>query len=230
MQGLRVPNSFLDAAHPEGLLDDRFFRGSGTSEATAITSGAVALILQKYPNLKPDQVKRYIADNAQKLASTDAQGQGQGELNLTVMASKPAPGPSDQKFPWATGNGSLEGSRGSDHVTRDGVVLTGDEDIFGNGFDPAAIAKAEASGSSWSGGKWNGSSWSGSSWSGSTWSGSSWSGNSWSGSSWSASSWSGNSWSGSTWSGSTWSGSSWSGASWSGGTWSGGSWQTAYWG
>ncbi len=59
IQGLRVPNSYLDANHPEGRIDSRYFRGSGTSQAAAITSGAVALVLQKYPNLSPDSVKKY---------------------------------------------------------------------------------------------------------------------------------------------------------------------------
>ena len=101
-----------------------------------------------------------------------------------------------QRFTNATGTGSLERSRGQDHLTRNGVVLTGERDIFGKPVDTSALAAAEAAGSSWSGGNWNGSSWSGSSWSGSSWSGSSWSGSSWSGSSWSGSSWSGSSWSG----------------------------------
>ena len=49
IQGLRVPNSCIDANHPEGFLASRYFRGSGTSEAAAIASGAIALVLQKYP-------------------------------------------------------------------------------------------------------------------------------------------------------------------------------------
>jgi serine protease AprX len=49
LQGLRVPGSYLDLNHPEGRLGDRYFRGSGTSEATAITSGTAALILSMYP-------------------------------------------------------------------------------------------------------------------------------------------------------------------------------------
>ena len=40
MQGLRVPGGFLDQAHPDAVFGDRFFRGSGTSEAAAIASGA----------------------------------------------------------------------------------------------------------------------------------------------------------------------------------------------
>ncbi len=64
MQGLRVPNSFIDTMFPSGRIDARYFRGSGTSQAAAVTSGAIALILQKYPTLSPDQVKRFITSNA----------------------------------------------------------------------------------------------------------------------------------------------------------------------
>ncbi|HST24376.1 MAG TPA: S8 family serine peptidase [Gaiellaceae bacterium] len=224
MQGLRVPNSFIDANHPEGLLSSRYFRGSGTSEATAITSGAIALVLQKYPGLSPDGVKKFFTAHTFKIAGADTQAQGAGEFQLgPMLTSNPAPG-QQQKFKDSTGAGTIEGSRGSDHLTRDGVVLSGEEDIFGAPLSSSTLANAEANGDSWSGGFWNGNSWSGNSWSGSTWSGSTWSGNSWSGSTWSSSQWAGNTWSGSTWSGSTWSGSSWSGSSWSGGSWAGAFW------
>ena len=226
LQGLRVPNSWLDANHAEGLISDRYFRGSGTSQAAAIVAGAVALVLQKYPTMSPDLVKRFFASNAVKLASFDSQAQGAGEIRLGEMLSKtPQWSYTGQRFTAATGSGSIERSRGSDHLTRDGTILTGEQDIFGRTFDASALAAAESAASSWSGGEWNGSSWSGSSWSGSSWSASSWSGSSWSGSSWSASSWSASSWSGSSWSASSWSGSSWSGSSWSGS-----SWADAYWG
>ncbi len=44
---------------PRAVLGTRFFRGSGTSEAAAVTSGTVALVLQKYPDMTPDQVKGF---------------------------------------------------------------------------------------------------------------------------------------------------------------------------
>lgn len=78
MQGLRVPNSYLDATHPEGLLGTRYFRGSGTSQAAAITSGAVALVLQKFPTITPDQVKKYFATYAYALSATIGYQQGKG--------------------------------------------------------------------------------------------------------------------------------------------------------
>ncbi len=75
---------------------------------------------------------------------------------------------------------TLEAARGSDHVAANGVVLTGEKDIFGHAFNATAMATAQAAGTSWSGGPWNGSSWSGSSRTGSSWSGKSWAAGTWS--------------------------------------------------
>ncbi|HEU5477007.1 MAG TPA: S8 family serine peptidase [Gaiellaceae bacterium] len=232
MQGLRVPGSYIDQTSPGGVLSDRYFRGSGTSQATAFTSGAVADLLQRYPQLTPDQVKAMLTSSCDKLSSYNWKQQGCGELDMSQLlgASVPSAFASQQYNGPSTGTGLLEASRGTDHISINGVLLQGERDIFGKPFSSAAMAALEAAGSSWSGGVWNGSVWTGSSWSGSSWSGSSWSGSSWSGSSWSGSSWSGSSWSGSSWSGSSWSGSSWSGSSWSGSSWSGGSWLGASWG
>ena len=224
IQGLRVPNSYIDTRSGVTLLDDRFMRGSGTSESAAITSGAAALILDKFPNATPDQVKKLLTTYAFDLPLVGSNGrEGNGELQISDMVSALLPVAVSTTAP-GTGTGTLEGARGSDHLTRDGVVLSGERDIFGQPFNSTAMAVLEAAGNSWSGGTWNGSVWTGSSWSGNSWSGSSWSGNSWSGNSWSGSSWSGNSWSGNSWSGNSWSGSSWSGNSWSGNSWSSAAW------
>jgi serine protease AprX len=226
LQGLRVRNSYIDVNNPDARFAGDYFRGSGTSESAAIVSGAAALILDKYPSATPDQVKKLLMSTGLRIAAKAQQiGGGALQLNSALVTPLPSAAASQQSWDPSTGSGKLEGSRGTDHLTMDGVVLSGEQDIFGKPFDSAAMADLEAAGHSWSGGTWNGSSWSGSSWSGSSWSGSSWSGSSWSGSSWSGSSWSGSSWSGSSWSGSSWSGSSWSGSSWSGSSWSTGAWE-----
>jgi serine protease AprX len=212
IQGLRVPESYLDQNHPEGQLGTRYFRGSGTSESAAIVSGAAALILDKHPGATPDEVKKLLTSTGYEIVGK-AQAIGGGELQLATTLIAPVPN-STQTWPSSDGSGKLELSRGTDHLTLDGVELTGEQDIFGQHFDSVEMAALEASVSSWSGVKWNGSSWSGSSWSGNSWSGNSWSGVKWSGNSWSGSSWSGNSWSGSSWSGNSWSGNSWSTGSW----------------
>jgi len=188
IQGLRVPNSYIDLNYPGGVLSARYLRGSGTSESAAIASGAAALILDKHPTFTPDQVKAFLNQGAAHLAGYTARQQGNGELALAALLTS-GPSKAGQFFTPATGIGSLEIARGSDHLTMDGVVLTGERDMFGKPFASADMAALEAAGNSWSGGVWNGSVWTGNSWSGNSWSGNSWSGNSWSGNSWSSAGW-----------------------------------------
>jgi serine protease AprX len=230
--GLRVAGSYVDQHFGgTGYVSERYFRVSGTSAAAAITSGEAALVIQQRPSITPDQLKKLFQTSGHGLVGLSSRRQGAGVVDLRVALTTPtynAPAKWNT-IDWSTGTGSLEAARGADHLTADGVILAGEQDIFGHPFSSPAMAVLEAAGSSWSGGTWNGSTWSGSTWSGSSWSGSSWSGSTWSGGSWSGSTWSGSSWSGSTWSGSSWSGSTWSGSTWSGSTWSEAGWSTASW-
>jgi serine protease AprX len=223
---LRNPGSHADDNYPEARVAGRWFLGSGTSQAAAVVSGAAAVIIEQRPDITPDQLKKLLADNATHLGGADSLCRGAGLLNLwdSYLAETPSAAAAEQTHTPSTGLGSLEASRGTDHVEDNGVVLEGEQDIFGNTWDGASWSTASAAGASWSGGEWNGASWSGASWSGASWSGASWSGASWSGASWSGASWSGASWSGKSWSGASWSGASWSGASWSGASWSGNAW------
>jgi serine protease AprX len=198
---LRAPGSYIDVNHPEGREADGTFRGSGTSQATAVVAGSVALLLQDRPSLTPDQVKWLLRKTAKSLPAADADGQGAGEMDVRRAVQHRVTGATTQTWPTGAGTGSLEAARGTEHVTMGGVPLHGEIDIFGT---------------AWNGQFWSGLSWSGVSWSGGFWLGQSWSGQSWSGQSWSGVSWSGVSWSGVSWSGVSWSGLSWSGVSWSG--------------
>ncbi len=219
IQGLRVPNSFIDAHAGDGaMLDGRYMRGSGTSESAAIASGAAALILDKFPHATPDQVKRLLKNGAYDMPLCSKAGAcGSGELRLAQIVSAPLPIYVQTIAP-AVGGGTLEGARGSDHLTRDGVVLKGEIDIFGKSFDsgpwrssrpPAAPGRAVRGtaaagpgprGRAPAGQAPRGPARAGPAPAGQAprgpaaagrvrrWSGSSWSGSSWSGSSWSGSS------------------------------------------
>ena len=50
-------SAYLARNHPDYALSEDLFRMSGTSMATAVTSGVVALMLQANPDLTPDEVK-----------------------------------------------------------------------------------------------------------------------------------------------------------------------------
>ena len=195
----RVPGSMLDSMHPGAVVDERYFRGSGTSQSAAVTSGFVAALLSKDPSLTPDMVKWEFEQTAEDLAEGEVLD-GSGRLDAKAATAEPkyAHEAPPQKFE---------------------AALT----------TTSRLGIAAPSGASWSGGEWSGASWSGGTWSGASWSGASWSGASWSGGLWSGASWSGASWSGASWSGASWSGASWSGASWSGASWAGATWSTGFW-
>jgi serine protease AprX len=227
VMGLNVPGSTLANNFPAAVFG-RYLRGSGTSQATAITSGAAADILSAHPDYTPDQVKAALTRSATRISVVNPNKVGSGELNIPGALTASVAN-ATQTFTSATGTGSLEAARGSSHIALNGVTLTGDKDIFGNTWTGSVMGAAEAAGATWSGGIYNGATWSGATWSGATWSGATWSGATWSGATWSGATWSGATWSGATWSGATWSGATWSGATWSGATWSGATWSGATW-
>ncbi|HET7310485.1 MAG TPA: S8 family serine peptidase [Mycobacteriales bacterium] len=220
---LRNPGSVIDTEYPSAVVNTRFFKGSGTSQATAVVSGAVALLLQQHPSYTPDQVKAALMASAEPLPQAGSQDRGAGLLNV-FAASTTLVGSSTQTWPASSGLGTLEGARGTDHVGDNGTDLTGEMDIFGKAWNASTWAAASASYKAWNGGVWNGSTWTGSCWCGSSWTNSTWSNSTWSGSDWANSTWSSHTWSGESWSNSTWSGSGWVSHTWSSHTWSGSSW------
>jgi serine protease AprX len=219
---LRNPGSYVDSANPNARVGDGYFKGSGTSQAAAVVSGAVALLLSQRPDLKPDQVKALLRGTASPMLLADSAGRGAGEINLGAASQAAAPAGSQTAAP-STGTGSLEAARGTQHVADGDVDLTGERDVLGP-WDANAWATSSSAGTAWVDGRWNGRDWTGGCWCTSTWAGPAWSPVDWSGQSWSGRSWSGRSWSGRSWSGRSWSGDGWSGRSWSGRSWSGRSW------
>lgn len=218
---LRVPESNIDQLFPSARVGGRFFRGSGTSQAAAVVSGAAALILQQRPTISPDQIKALFTQSAAKIPSATTTSQGAGALDLKVALGKTTPSALLTKQLWvpATGLGSLEAARGSLHVVDGTVELTGEQDLFGIGWDAAAWADQTLQGVTWVGDVWRTVNWAGLTWTARDFAGRSWSGRSWSDNTWDGRTWSGRSWSGRSWSGRSWSGRSWSDEGWSAMSW-----------
>jgi serine protease AprX len=233
---LRTPNSYIDTMYPTGLLPSttdpaqRYFKGSGTSQATAVVSGAAALLLQARPTLTPDQVKRIMMTTADAMPNADAIGRGAGQLNVRNALAAPTP-TTAQSFSASTGLGTLEAARGSAHVADPdtGTQLAGETDIMGRAWNKSTWAPACTGGTTWTGGTWNGRAWAGGSWTGSSWTTRTWASTTWTGTNWAGRAWmstaAATTWTGRTWSARTWSGRTWSGRTWSGGYWSGAIWE-----
>ena len=176
---LRSPGSSLDLEHPAARIGGRFFRGSGTSQATAVVSGAAAVLLQQRPDLSPDQVKALLRESARPLPLADELGQGAGLLDVRAALSTPTPADAEQDWPRAYGTGSLDLARGSARVALDGVPLVGERSVFYTAWGlPGALA-AVLGGRPWSGGGWTGGTWTGNTWTGNTWTGNTWTSAEW---------------------------------------------------
>jgi serine protease AprX len=180
MLGVMPSGSAIYKRHPEGRAAGGLFKGSGTSEATAVASGVAAAFYSHHLNAAPKQAKAAVRDAARALHKS---GAGQGLVQMVSGRDADAP-ESD------AGESRFNDTSWNHNAWQDG-----------NWVDWLA--------SSWSASSWSASSWSASSWSASSWSASSWSASSWSASSWSASSWSASSWSASSWSASSWSAYGW---------------------
>ena len=238
--GLRVPGSYVDQFHPEGLVGSRFVRGSGTSQAAAVTSGVVALLLQRFPTATPDQIKAYLTVSATPLNLLDPKQyeklaaffnplySGHGIVNVTNGAKDKLPQAS-LAAAFSTGLGSLEAARGTVHVSVDGVVLQGEQDIFASPWDRSRWTQASATAAAWTGGVWNGNRWTGDGWTGSRWTDATWQATSWTGNRWTDDAWTGSRWTGMTWNGNRWTGDGWNGSRWSSDGWTGNRWSSAGW-
>jgi serine protease AprX len=215
---LRVKGGFVDTFLAKAPVSDTLTRGTGTSQATAVTAGLAALLIDAFPGATPDQIKALLTSSVDK---------SRGYKDATGIEAS-----IDLKQAWRLGRRGLPVVASSDPFATCGGVWcrgTADGSSAVVNWSQAAWSGSAWSGSQWLGSQWLGSQWLGSQWSGSQWSGSQWLGSQWLGSQWLGSQWSGSQWSGSQWSGSQWSGSQWSGSQWSGSQWSGSQWSGSQW-
>ncbi|HYK71640.1 MAG TPA: S8 family peptidase [Pseudoneobacillus sp.] len=78
---LRSPNSYLDKLQKSNRVETDYFVLSGTSMATPICAGVVALILEAYPGLSPHDVKKKLINGADPWGNKDENVYGAGYIN-----------------------------------------------------------------------------------------------------------------------------------------------------
>lgn len=217
---LRDPGASIDVDYPAARVGDTLFRGSGTSQATAITSAAVALLLQARPWLTPDQVKNLLG------RGTRLAGTGTRELNVGQALGLIPDASTAQKYRASTGGGKLDDARGDSRVLSNNVPLSGENSVWGP-FHSANWAAFAARKRSWAGGTWMGSTIAGTGWTGVSWASKTWGAATWAGKPWGGTpTWSDPSWTGRGWSGRGWSTTDWGGARYTAGV----DWATSTWG
>ncbi len=242
--GLRVPGGFIDTNVDTGRVGTRFQRASGTSQATAVVSGMVALLLSRTPEATPDMVKAYLTGNAKKIQwrSDDHDRDGRTPARLRPISETWHAGsgsafvggsrrvrPATAPAPTGTGLGTLEASRGTYHVTNGETELRGEVDIFGTAWDPTVWTGLSSTQTAWSGGIWNGNRWTGDAWGDTGWVNVPWTGAETTSDDWSGVRWKGVRWKGVIWDGVRWKGADWTSGQWTSGGWSGVRWKGAAW-
>ncbi len=79
--------------HPDHIASDgEHFRASGTSMASPMVTGAVALLLERFPALQPDQIKWLMQKTAQRYGGSSYSASSIGELDISQAMSFAASG------------------------------------------------------------------------------------------------------------------------------------------
>lgn len=150
----RSLGSAVEINNPLALKAPSYIKGSGTSEAAAVTSGAAALLLEARPELTPDQVKKVLTSTASPIVGRTRHAQGSGRLNVGAALAADQ-GPAVQQVSTATGLGSIEGSRGGRNV---------ESDCNGDGQRELIKGEMDVRCEAWTGAAWTGAAWTGAAW------------------------------------------------------------------
>ena len=207
---LAAPGSTVYEQNGSARVGDANFVGSGTSFSTAITSGAVALLLSAHPDLTPDQVKARLLANTRPGPVGNPFVDGHGALDVAAAV---ASGPMDLAQ-------STHGLRPVAFGTTVSLAPSGPADTW----NPSLWTGAAWNGAAWNGAAWNGAAWNGAAWNGAAWNGAAWNGAAWNGAAWNGAAWNGAAWKGAAWNGAAWNGAAWNGAAWNGAAWNGAAW------
>jgi serine protease AprX len=134
--------SVLEKANPQAATGTGLHRGSGTSQATAVTAGAVAIFLQQHGIVAPQDVRASFAKAARNLPRS---GDGAGLLRLPDRVHSDA---------------SLNRSGTDGSVTSEPTASS---------WSATSWSATSWSATSWSATSWSANSWSATSWSAAGW-------------------------------------------------------------
>jgi serine protease AprX len=228
IDSLRAPLSRVDVEHPEGFVSESLFRGSGSSQAAAVVTGAAALLLDARPELRPDQVKALLQTRTLSAAPRNARFSGAGVVQVDKIFRRTAP-TSVQNWPLSDGSGSIEAARGPVHLVVNGQPVVGEVNVFGAPWEGTRWTGTRWTDGTWNGTRWTGGTWMGTRWTNATWTGTRWTGTRWTEQFWNGTRWTGTRWTGTRWTNDAWSADSWTGTRWTGTRWTDDTWAGAYW-
>jgi serine protease AprX len=212
-------------ANPGSHVGTAYLKGSGTSFATAVTSGAVAALVAARPDLTPDQVKTLLSKTAYRVGAPQWEA-GRGGLDLAAALSDRTPRSAENAEPFPGDPAVMQALIAA--------IVSGDEDAAASSWallSPEARqwAARQWAASSWAARQWSARQWAASSWADISWEARQWAARQWAASSWAARQWAARQWSDEEWAARQWSARQWSARQWSARQWSDDEWAARQW-
>ncbi len=254
-----APDGSAYTKNPVSHVGDAYMRGTGTSMAAAVVTGAVAAVLQAKPALSPNGVKALLTSTAYPLTDASSTGAGAGGLDLAealTAAAGDIPLDPEQQFPgtdagdwgpneddaalWAKFGAAWEAGDFEAAKAAWDALRWQTRQWASRGWMLAVLANSVGQNEgdfkarswaarSWAFDAWLARSWAGRSWAARSWAYDEWLARSWAGRSWAARSWAGRSWASDEWLARSWAARSWAGRSWAARSWAARSWAARSW-
>ncbi|MBI2953686.1 MAG: S8 family serine peptidase [Chloroflexi bacterium] len=210
----RVVGSFLDKLLPDRVVDDVYFRLSGTSQAAAAVSGVAALMVNAAPGITPDQAKRRLMVSASAIRGYDANTVGAGYVDAAGAVRSKANGRQSIRPADSFAVVALPLIKG-----RTPLVW---KDLSYNGG-------VDSRGTAWSNVTWDNVTWDNVTWDNVTWDNVTWDNVTWDNVTWDNVTWDNVTWDNVTWDNVTWDNVTWDNVTWDNVTWDNVTWDNVTW-
>jgi len=234
---LRSPGSVVDKTYPQARVGSDYVRGSGTSMATAVTSGTVAATLAENPKLKPDVIKDlFVGTTYATPGLSRTEGGGSGGLDAATILAKAGRWKSSQASKQNAADAAAVGRDATNWAAFEKAMVDGDQDAAAAqwkklskasqdwsarawaSLDPAARAWADAdwAARAWAGAgtEWAARAWAARAWAARAWADADWAARAWADADWAARAWAARAWADSDWAARAWASDSWNARSW----------------
>lgn len=149
---LASPTCFLARTYANRITDTNYIRLSGTSAAAPMVTGVIALLLSRYPNLTPNQIKAILTRSAKHLGGVSGSANAIDTLAALALAAAGNYGSANAGLVPSVGLGSLTSGSGNESA-----------------WDESAWDSAYWDESAWDESAWDESAWDESAWDESAW-------------------------------------------------------------
>ncbi len=217
-------------ANPGSHVGAAYMKGSGTSFATAVTSGAAAVLLADRHALAPAQVKALLTDTAYDVTG-GPWATGKGGLDLAAALAAPAPAAHDLR---PNGRDEVHGLASfPDDVSLwmdlTDAVLSGDDAAAAAIWDQLSPKARQWAARQWAARQWADDAWDARQWATSSWADVSWAARQWAARQWAARQWATVGWSARQWAARQWATDEWAARQWAARQWATDDWTARQW-